>query len=98
MFQTGWFMESLATQTLVIHIIRTRKLPILQSTASIYLWISTILVVVTGWILPVTPIGKMFGLTPIPLPMVVALAGIVVVYLFCVEIGKKIFYSKLYTS
>jgi Mg2+-importing ATPase len=98
LFQTGWFMESLATQTLVIHIVRTRKIPILQSSASIYLWISTLTVVAIGWILPGTSLGKMFNLAALPLPAIVMLAGIVLVYLIFVEIGKKIFYSKLYAS
>jgi Mg2+-importing ATPase len=62
------------------------------------LWISTLTVVAIGWILPGTSLGKMFNLAALPLPAIVMLAGIVLVYLIFVEIGKKIFYSKLYAS
>ncbi len=92
-FQTGWFMESLATQTFVIHIIRTRFTPILKSNASIWLWLSTVCVVCIGWIIPRTQLGKIFGFTPLPVATMVILAGIVVVYLINVEVVKTLFYS-----
>lgn len=93
-FQTGWFMESLATQTLVIHIIRTKKMPFLQSTASKLLLVSTFAAVGIGWIIPYTPIGRIFKFSPLPLPIVLTIVGIVLVYLVCVEIGKRFFYKK----
>lgn len=93
-FQTGWFMESLATQTLVIHIIRTKKLPFLQSTASRLLLISTFAAVALGWIIPYTPLGRIFKFSPLPLPIVLTIVGIVIIYLICVEIGKRFFYKK----
>jgi Mg2+-importing ATPase len=93
-FQTGWFMESLATQTLVIHIIRTKKIPFLQSTASKLLLISTFAAVALGWIIPYTPLGRIFQFSPLPLPIVLTIVGIVIVYLICVEIGKRYFYRK----
>jgi len=93
-FQTGWFIESLATQTLVIHIIRTKQLPFLQSKASKPLLISTIACVAIGWILPYTPIGKFFGFAPLPWYIVLVLAGLVLVYLVIVEIVKRLFYKK----
>ncbi len=89
-FQTGWFMESLATQTFVIYSIRTTKLPFLQSSPSRWLVISTALAVITGWILPYSPIGKYFGFYPLGLPILGLIAGIVFLYLVFVEIGKKI--------
>jgi Mg2+-importing ATPase len=94
-FQTGWFMESLATQTLVIHVIRTRLAPLSQSRASIWLWITTLISVVIGWSLPYTGIGAYFKLTPLPLNVVIVLGLIVVVYLVMVEAGKRIFYRHL---
>jgi len=94
MFQTGWFIESLATQTLVIHIIRTKQTPFLKSTASKYLVISTIACVVIGWILPYTFIGEYFGFAKLPLHIILILAAVVAAYLIVVEIAKRIFYKK----
>lgn len=92
-FQTGWFMESLATQTLVIHIIRTRKIPFLQSRASIALTISTLVAVVVGWLLPYTPPGIYLSLVPLSINIIVILAAIVLGYLIVVEIGNRLFYK-----
>jgi len=65
-FQTGWFVESLATQILVIYVIRTKKIPIIQSMPSLALLISTLVTVLIGWLLPYLVIGKYFGLVPLP--------------------------------
>lgn len=92
-FQTGWFIESLATQTLVIHIIRTKKTPFLKSTASWQLLVSSFLCVILGWILPYTPVGKFFGFSKLPVEILLAIMGIVIVYLIIVEIVKKIMYK-----
>lgn len=67
LFQTGWFVESLLTQTLIIHIIRTNKIPILQSRASWPLMIASFAVVGVGVALPFTPLGGYLGFTPPPL-------------------------------
>ncbi len=91
-FHTGWFLESLATQTLVIHIIRTKKTPLLESRPSRYLVISTIACVALGWILPYTSIGRLFGFEPLTLTALFAIIGIVIAYLITIEIAKKIFY------
>ncbi|MCX6708809.1 MAG: cation transporting ATPase C-terminal domain-containing protein [Candidatus Woesearchaeota archaeon] len=93
-FQTGWFIESLATQTLVIHVIRTKKIPFIQSMPSIYLLLSSIACVVVGWVLPFTSVGAYFGFVPLPAKILVALAGIVLVYLFVVQVVKQAFYRK----
>jgi P-type Mg2+ transporter len=94
-FQTGWFMESLATQTLVIHVIRTKRTPILKSRSSKLLVLSSILCLATGWLLPYTPIGKFFKFEPLPWNVCLILAGIVIVYLFVVEFAKRMFYRKV---
>ncbi|MDD4902089.1 MAG: magnesium-translocating P-type ATPase [Patescibacteria group bacterium] len=91
-FQTAWFLESLATQTLVIHIIRTKKIPFFQSRPSTLLMISTFSIVAFAWLIPFTPIGEFFGLVPLPLYMLGAIVGTVAIYLGLVEIGKRIFY------
>ncbi len=92
--QTGWFLESLATQTLVIHIIRTKKTPFFESIASNYLLLSSIACVAFGWLMPFTPIGKFFGFTPLPLYIIVVLLCITLAYLIAVEIVKRLFYFK----
>lgn len=92
-FQTGWFIESLATQTLIIHIIRTRKIPFIQSSPSTGLLLSTILVVVVGWVLPYTPLGPLFGFTVLSPQIIASIALIVVCYLITVEVAKRIFYK-----
>lgn len=95
LFQTGWFVQSLATQTLVIHIIRTRYVPFFESTASKALLATTILVVVTGAVLPLTPLGRAVGLVAMPTQLYVILAGIVVVYLLTMELAKRWFYKSI---
>ena len=97
-FQTGWFIESLATQTLIIHIIRTRKIPFVQSRASLGLTISTILVIVVGWLLPFTTLGKFFGFVPLPPVILMTLGAVVAVYLVTVEIGKRMFFKVVKTG
>jgi Mg2+-importing ATPase len=67
LFQTGWFVESLLTQTLIIHVIRTNRIPFLQSWASWPLIVTTAVVMLLGAWLPYSPIGPAFGFTPLPL-------------------------------
>jgi len=95
-FQTGWFLESLATQTLVIHLIRTRQIPFIQSRPSKYLLISTLLVIAVGWLIPFTPVGALFGFKALPWYALLALAGIVAAYLVTVEIAKRLFFRKYF--
>jgi P-type Mg2+ transporter len=66
LFQTGWFVESLLTQTLIIHVIRTRKIPFLQSRASGPLIAMTAVIISIGVLIPVTPLGRYLGFTPLP--------------------------------
>ncbi len=66
LFQTGWFVESLITQTLIIHVIRTNKLPLLQSRASWPMSLTTLLVMAAGLYLPFSPIAGALGFTPLP--------------------------------
>lgn len=75
LFQTGWFVESLLTQTLIIHIIRTNKIPFLQSRASWPLAVMSTIVVAVGVGLPFSPLGRSLGFSPLPLmywPLLVA--------------------------
>ncbi len=66
LFQTGWFVESLLTQTLIIHIIRTNRIPFLQSRASWPLTVTTAVIMGIGMVLPLTPLGEAIGLTGLP--------------------------------
>ncbi len=66
LFRTGWFVESLLTQTLIIHIIRTNKLPFLQSRASWSVTATSLLIVVVGVAIPFTPLGTYLGFTSLP--------------------------------
>jgi len=67
LFQTGWFVESLMTQTLIIHVIRTKRIPFIQGRASWQLTMTTILIMLIGAVLPYSPLALFFGFTPLPL-------------------------------
>ncbi|MCC6779294.1 MAG: magnesium-translocating P-type ATPase [Hyphomicrobiales bacterium] len=66
LFQTGWFVESLLTQTLIIHIIRTARTPFIESRASAALMATTIVIAGIGIVLPFTWVGETLGFTPLP--------------------------------
>jgi len=92
LFQTGWFMESLATQVLVIFIIRTRHNPF-HSRPSLPLALTAVLVVASAVLLPLTPAGAALGLVRPPLVFYPVLAGTVVAYLGAAELAKRWFYA-----
>jgi P-type Mg2+ transporter len=87
-FHTGWFVESLATQTLVIFIIRTAGNP-LRSRPSAALAVTTLLVVLIGITLPFTPLAAWLGFTLLPAGFFPFLIAVVVAYLALVEILKR---------
>jgi Mg2+-importing ATPase len=91
-FQTGWFLESIATQTLVIHVIRTRKTPFLESRPSLPLLVSTLAAVGIAWLLPWTPLGPLLQLVPLPGWALLAMAAIAFAYLAATELVKRLFY------
>ena len=66
LFQTGWFVESLLTQTLIIHIIRTAKIPFIESRASSALVATTAIICTAGMVLPFTWVGAALGFAPLP--------------------------------
>ncbi len=66
LFHTGWFVESLMTQTLIIHIIRTNLIPFVQSRASWQLTVTTILIMGIGAVLPFSPLAQFLGFVPLP--------------------------------
>ena len=92
LFHTGWFVESLATQTLVIFAIRTRRIPFFRSRPSIPLLLAALGAVAVAVILPATPVAHTLGLQPLPGRFYAALAVMVAVYLVLIEAGKRWFY------
>lgn len=66
LFQSGWFVEGLLSQTLVVHMIRTRKIPFIQSRASWPVMAATVLAVLTGLFLPFSPLAGPLGMVPLP--------------------------------
>ena len=93
LFHSGWFVESLATQVLVIFVIRTRGNP-LRSRPSAILTATSLAVVAIGTALPYTPLGARLGFVPPPGLFLLILAGTVVVYLVMVQAVKTLFYRR----
>jgi Mg2+-importing ATPase len=91
LFQTGWFVESLSTQVLVIFIIRTRGNPF-KSRAHPLLVATSLAVAAIGAVLPFTPLGTYFGFVPPPAQFYAILAAMVAIYLVMVEVAKRGFY------
>lgn len=94
LFQTGWFVESMWSQTLVIHMIRTSKIPFVQSRASFPVTALTFMGIFVLTAIPFTPLGTAIGLTPLPAIYFAYLAGIVLAYMCLVTIVKRIFVKK----
>ncbi len=91
LFQTGWFVESLCTQVLVIFIIRTRGNPF-RSRPHPVLAATSLAVALLGAVLPFTSMGTYFGFAPLPAKFYLILTAMAVVYLMMVELAKKGFY------
>ena len=92
LFRSGWFVESLATQTLIVFAIRTRRVPFLRSHPSRPLLISVIVVVIVGALLPQSPFNATLGFDPLPVSFFAVLVVLLVIYLFCVEAAKARFF------
>lgn len=89
-FRTGWFMESLATQILVVFIIRTPKIPFFRSKPSVQLVISTLLLLAIGWVLPYLPFAASIGFQALPVHILLYIFVVTVVYLVSVEFLKSV--------
>jgi Mg2+-importing ATPase len=88
LFQTGWFVESLLSQTLIVHIIRTGKIPFVESAASLPLTVTGVVICLIGVLLPFLPIGAWFGFVPLPGVYWLALAAILITYLALTQFVK----------
>ena len=93
-FQAGWFIESMWSQTLVIHMIRTPKLPFVQSRASMPVTLLTLGGILLVTIIPFTPIGYMIGLAPLPAVYFVWLGLTILCYLVLATLVKKLYVKK----
>ena len=97
LFRTGWFVESIATQVLVIFVIRTRRNP-LYSHPNRWLVLTSLGVVLTAIVLPFTALAPYLGFVPLPLSFFGLLVVLLIAYLLMVEGGKQWFYRRLMKS
>src|SRR5205809_2047669 len=93
-FQTGWFLESVISASLIVLVIRSRK-PFFKSRPSKFLLMATLLVVILTVILPLTPIGEIFGFTRLSISFLVLIGIIIMAYIITAEMAKTIFYQKV---
>jgi Mg2+-importing ATPase len=93
LFHTGWFVESLATQTLVVFVIRTAGNPF-KSLPGRSLLIGVLVIVAVAVALPYTPVGSLLGFIPLPLSLLAAIAALAVTYLLVVQGVKTWFYRR----
>jgi Mg2+-importing ATPase len=91
-FQTGWFIESVATQVLVVHIIRTRGLPFVRSRPSTILFASTTVIVLIAFLFPLLPFAAQVGFVLLPPDILVVICAITVAYLGVAELAKRLYY------
>jgi Mg2+-importing ATPase len=91
LFHTGWFVESLFTQTLIIHIIRTNKIPFIESRASWPLIVSSLIIVAVGAWLTVSPLAGTLGFVPLPPKFWLLLAVMLVCYVTLTQLVKSWF-------
>jgi len=94
LFHTAWFVESIFTQTLIIHVIRTNKVPFIQSRASKSLIVTSLLIVLAGALLPVSPLANTLGFVPLPWSFWLWLLAMLVTYVLLTQVIKTWFYRK----
>jgi Mg2+-importing ATPase len=94
LFQTGWFVEGLLSQTLIVHMVRTQKIPFVQSIASLPLILSTLTVMVIGVAVPFTGFAHRIDFVPLPILYFAWLGGILIVYGVMAQVVKDRFIRK----
>ncbi|MDP3706967.1 MAG: HAD-IC family P-type ATPase, partial [Polaromonas sp.] len=92
-FRTGWFLESLLTELVIALVVRTRR-PFYRSRPGNLLLGSTVAVIAVALMLPYLPFSSIFGFVPLPAPLVLAMIGLTMAYVFAVEVAKKSFYAR----
>jgi Mg2+-importing ATPase len=93
-FRTGWFIESVISASVIVLVIRSRK-PFFRSKPGRYLLIATLTIAALTLLLPVTPLGAVFGFCPLPFTTYLLLLLIVAIYIVTAEITKRIFYKRV---
>jgi Mg2+-importing ATPase len=91
LFQAGWFVEGLLSQTLIVHMIRTRKIPFIQSSASLPVMFLTATVMAIGIVIPFSPLGASLGFAPLPLGYFPWLVATLLSYCVLTQIIKTLY-------
>jgi Mg2+-importing ATPase len=94
LFQTGWFVESLLTQTLIVHIIRSRRVPFFGSRASAHLTMTTLIIMGVGAWLPYSPFAAALGMVPLPAVYWAWIGGFLVTYALLTHLVKSWFFKR----
>lgn len=94
LFQTGWFVESLLTQTMIVHIIRTRRVPFFGSSASVHLTLTTLVIMAIASWLPYSPFAGSLGMVPLPSIYWAWIAGFLVTYGVMTHFVKTWFFNR----
>lgn len=94
LFQTGWFLESMWTQVLILHLLRTKKIPLFQSRPSVPVLVVTTLGILFFTVLTFTPIGQLIGLTALPVIYFGFLIIVVLLYLLLMTLVKRWYVKK----
>lgn len=94
LFQTGWFVESIFTQSLVLHMLRGKRFPSVRSHASLPVCVFTLGGIALLTAIPYTPVGAAFGLVPLPAVYFALLAAIVVGYIALTTLAKRLYVRK----
>ncbi|MFG2999742.1 magnesium-translocating P-type ATPase [Streptomyces sp. NPDC048340] len=97
LFQSGWFIEGLLSQTLIVHMIRTRKIPFIQSRASWPVMVMTVLAVLTGLYLPFSPLASSLGFVALPASYFPWLIGVLLAYCTLTQFVKTWYIRKFNT-
>lgn len=96
LFQSGWFIEGLLSQTLIVHMIRTRKIPFIQSRASVPVILTTFGIMAVGIVLPFTSLGESVGFVPLPWNYFFWLVGILLTYCVLTQLVKTWYLHKFH--
>ena len=94
LFQTIWFSYSIVSNLVGMHIIRTSKIPFIQSNAHKAVYFSSVLLIIIGLIVPSTPLGAVIGLVPIAGKYILLIFAVTFIYCILAMIAKKIYIKK----
>jgi Mg2+-importing ATPase len=94
LFQSGWFIEGLLTQTLIVHMIRTQHLPFIESRAATPVILLTASVMAVGIYVPFSPLASHIGMVPLPLTYFPWLVGILLSYCLLTQLMKRIYIQR----